>query len=81
MFSEAIKDYIVYPNEEVNLEFKGSMDWNQRDTKWKIIQAMLAMANNADGGTIVVGVEEGENKKFQPLGMKEGDFNLAILWC
>jgi len=73
MFSEEIiNNYITHGNEEINLEYKNSMNWTNRNCKFEIIRVILAMSNNSDGGVIVLGVED---KTFKPVGMNEGDYN------
>ncbi len=75
MFNEEILNYILHGNEETYLEYKGSMPWNHRNTKLKIICAMLSLSNNKDGGVIVIGIKEEFNKSFNPSGMSDEDFN------
>ncbi|MDD5083340.1 MAG: ATP-binding protein [Candidatus Moranbacteria bacterium] len=73
MFSSEIFEVINHGSEEVNIEYKDSMDWSLDETRWKIIQAVLAMSNTKDGGYIVIGVEERE-KVFYAKGMSEEYF-------
>ena len=75
MFGKEILDYILHGREETYLEYKESMNWSDKYTKLKIIQAMLALSNNKDpGGVIVVGVKE-DNGRYSPAGMTTDDFN------
>lgn len=53
-----ISFYIQHRKEERYLEYKGSMIWNNDNTKVKIAQAMMAMSNLRNGGVIVVGMKE-----------------------
>lgn len=75
MFSEEIINLITKGCEETNLEYKDSMTWKDPNTRLKIIQAMLALSNNKDGGAIIIGVKEEISKNFNPHGMSVDDFN------
>lgn len=75
MFSEELKEYITHGKEEIHIEYKDSMRWprkpkNNKDkiVVFKIIRAMLAMANHANGGVMVIGEREKGNGEFSPIG-------------
>ncbi len=55
---EQLKDYVNLGSERVDLEYKRSIDWEDRNAKIKITKAMMAMSNIRDGGVIIIGVEE-----------------------
>lgn len=50
--------------ETPTLEFKGAMSWN----KLSLVKDILAMANVADGGTIVFGIED---ETFRRVGLSD----------
>jgi hypothetical protein len=41
-----------------NQELKGSMNWNNQQTKFKITKSILAMSNIHNGGIIIFGANE-----------------------
>lgn len=69
-----IVNYIKYPNEERHLEFKGSVGWNG-EIRAKITKSIMAMANLKDGGWIVIGKEEQEDRSFVLVGMTPEDYD------
>jgi predicted HTH transcriptional regulator len=71
-FTDSLKQIIRLGEERVNVEYKGRMSWNQGVTNTKILKAMMAMANNRDGGVIVIGVE---NSHFDPVGLEQNEFD------
>ena len=70
MFSEQIISLILLGREERYLEYKSSLNWNDRKTKAKIAKATMAMANIPDGGFLILGVESDGS----PQGMVHEDF-------
>ena len=78
MFPEELREYIIHGKEETHIEYKDSMKWprkpkNNKDkiVVFKIIKAMLAMANHTNGGVIVIGAKEKANGEFNPIGMSK----------
>lgn len=78
MFPEELKEYITHGKEETHIEYKNSMRWprkpkNNKDkiVIFKIIRAMLAMANHTNGGVIVIGEKEKGNGEFNPIGISK----------
>jgi len=69
-----IINYIKYPNEERHLEFKGSIRWDG-DIRAKITKSIMAFANLKDGGWIVVGKREKEDRTFEITGMSQDDYD------
>ena len=61
--------------ESRNQEFKRTMNWDDDNTKYKIVKAILAMSNTRNGGNILIGIEETEEKRFLGVGMTESDFD------
>lgn len=62
---EGFQKIIEAGYESRNLEFKPGFSWSDSDSLWlreKIIQTMLGMANTHDGGSIIVGINEKDNK-------------------
>lgn len=73
-FSEELQQFIFRGSEQVNIEYKQSMNWGNTDAKIVILKAMLAMSNTKDGGVIVVGV----NDDGEPKGMNKKDLESYI---
>jgi predicted HTH transcriptional regulator len=67
-------EWVNYPNEERNLEFKQSVSWKDSDVKAKITKSILAMANLKDGGQVVIGKGEQPDRTFKLTGMNQDDF-------
>jgi len=57
------------------LEFKGAMDWNCN----QLVKDILAMANVADGGTIIVGIEDQTLARQGLTDEQIASFNLEIM--
>ncbi len=74
MLSNGLQQYILHGQEETNIEYKESMSWGDNKTRLKIIRGILALANHANGGVIVVGVKERDGI-FEPRGMTKSDYN------
>lgn len=51
---------LLQQSESRRLEFKKSMTWQQ--AQYKIVKTSLAMSNTRDGGVMIFGVEEVDNK-------------------
>lgn len=71
-FDESLKELIYLGRETVDVEFKGALAWSIGSTNMVITKAMIAMANNRDGGVIVVGVRDDD---FEPIGLSETEVN------
>lgn len=69
-----IINYIKYPNEERYLEFKESVSW-RGNIRAKISKSIMAMANLKDGGWIVIGKVEQQDRSFEPVGMTQEDYD------
>ena len=73
MFSEEFKENIIHGREEVNIEYKDSMSWNDRMTKLWTIRAILALANSPGKGFLIFGVKQ-EGEEFIPRGMQDAHY-------
>ncbi len=57
-----------------NQELKGSMNWNDEQTKFKITKPILAMSNIRNGEIIIFGANEMKDKTYDPEGLILSDF-------
>lgn len=73
MNCEEFYQLIEAGKENRRLEFKGSGAWSDSNFREKIIRSVLAMSNIKDGGDIVIGVTQTQ-EKINLDGMKDGDF-------
>lgn len=55
---EELQQYVTHGQEEPYLEYKGDVSWHDKKKKFEIVQTIFALANEKDGGVIVVGVED-----------------------
>jgi len=55
---EELKQYVIHGQEEVYLEYKGDVSWQDRGKKLEIIQTVFALANEKGGGVIVIGIND-----------------------
>jgi predicted HTH transcriptional regulator len=74
MSESDIQTIITYPNEERHLEFKQSVKWDG-EIRAKITKSIMAMANLRDGGWIVIGKEEQQDRSFKLTGMTQENFD------
>lgn len=56
--------------ERKNIEFKGSVSWNDQATRIKLTKSILAMSNIRDGGMIIIGANQ-NGHTFDPAGIQE----------
>jgi predicted HTH transcriptional regulator len=68
---ENLQDYLHHGREETYLEYKGDVSWDDRKIKLQIVQTILALSNNREGGLIVIGVED----NGELIGLSENNFN------
>ena len=54
--------------ERKNIEFKGSVSWDEQATRIKLTKSILAMSNIRDGGMIIIGANQ-NGHRFDPMGM------------
>lgn len=70
----SIVDRIETIGESRNQELKSSMDWNDENTKFKVTKAILALSNVRDGGILIFGAEEKQDKSYDSKGMTISHF-------
>ena len=66
-----LQGYLCHGKEEIYLEYKGDVSWDDRKTKLQIVQTILALSNNKDGGVIVIGVKD----NGELIGLSENNFH------
>ena len=75
MLDDALIDYLIFHGrEERNLEYKRTISWDDIETKVKVTQAAMAMANISDGGYIVIGVTK-KGDIYIPDGMQKDNLD------
>jgi len=65
-------------HESRNIEFKPAFSWIDDNSFWlrdKILRTILGLVNTPDGGYIVIGIEEDENKRPVFIGLNENQIN------
>lgn len=68
---EELQQYVTHGQEEVYLEYKGDVSWQDKGKKLEIIQTIFALANGKGGGVIVVGV----NDKGEVVGLSDANYS------
>ena len=75
MLDDALIDYLIFHGrEERNLEYKRTISWGDLETKVKVTQAAMAMANISGGGYIVIGVTK-KGETYIPDGMQKDNLD------
>lgn len=64
-------EFLYHGKEETYLEYKSDVSWSDRKKKLEITQTIFALANERDGGIIVIGV--GDDGKR--VGLSQENFN------
>ncbi|HEU4822602.1 MAG TPA: ATP-binding protein [Nitrososphaeraceae archaeon] len=60
--------------EEIEREFKSSINWSDKHSQIKLIKSIIAMSNIEDGGNIIIGVEQDHNDiTYTPAGINPLD--------
>jgi predicted HTH transcriptional regulator len=74
---EYIEQILSGNSENLNLEFKGSFDFISNIwAREKLIRAILAMSNTRNGGYIVVGIEQKDDKSVDFSGIEAGHLTI-----
>jgi len=68
---EAFIDDLYFGEERIDLEYKGDIPWSSRNKKFEIIKTIFAMANQRDGGAIVIGVKDNGER----IGLSPENYN------
>jgi len=68
---EVVMEQVLQGNaENINLEFKSSFDLNNNEwAKERLIRSILAMSNTRNGGFVVIGVKEENDKSYSYEGL------------
>ena len=68
MLPNEISDLVRQKAETAHLDYKAGFEWKRdnRDHQLELLRDMMGMANTQDGGTIVLGVEDGT---YNPIGL------------
>lgn len=56
--SQELLNALFHGQEEINLEYKGDVSWENQAKKLEIAKTIFAMANERNGGVIVIGVND-----------------------
>ncbi len=76
MIADELRAALEYGREQRNWEFKGPGPRTDQHLLTKVVRAMLGMANTADGGFVVVGVND-DGHNLYPVGVSASD---AATW-
>jgi predicted HTH transcriptional regulator len=71
MSASEIEDLIKYPKEERYLEFKGPISWDNPCVQANLTKSIMAIANLRDGGWIIIGKEEQNDRTFKMVGISQ----------
>ena len=74
MSTDVFSEMIDYPNEERHIEFKEDIKWDG-DIKSKLTKHIMAMANLRDGGWIIIGKEEQNDRTFKAVGVTQENYD------
>jgi hypothetical protein len=55
---ENLVEYLYHGKEEIYLEYKGNVSWEDSVKKLEIVQTIFALSNERDGGVVVIGVKD-----------------------
>lgn len=72
MTENEFREAIALGREQRNTEFKRPGPRTDRQLQAKVIRAMLGMANKADGGFVIVGVDD-NGEQLNPVGVNASD--------
>ncbi len=68
--SQELLENLLHGREEVYLEYKGDVSWNSIPKRNEIVKTIFSMANERDGGVIIVGVKD----NGQLLGLSDKNY-------
>lgn len=71
-------EYLGLGFEARNLDFKESLDWEDREARLGLIRTLMAMSNTRDGGAVVIGVRENPDRTYTPVGMPERHYESFV---
>lgn len=69
MSPEQLRQAIEQGRELRHVEFKGAGHRQSKPFLYRVVRAVLALANTADGGSVVIGVEERPDGTLDPKGL------------
>jgi len=75
MNDQEFKELLLLGREQRHIEFKTGGAKTDKRLLTKIIRAVISMANNSDGGKVIIGISENDDGSLNPDGISEGDLN------
>ena len=73
MTSEDLAKYLAVGYEGRGYEFKGARPRTDHVIFARVTRAALGLSNLADGGVVIIGVNEGANHGIEPVGLTDDD--------
>ncbi len=73
MNNQEFKEILLMGREQRHIEFKTGGSKTDKRLLTKVIRAAISMANNSDGGKVIIGISENDDGSLNPDGITEGD--------
>jgi predicted HTH transcriptional regulator len=71
MTTEELEELISFGREQLGVEFKSPGSRDDRPFFALVARAMMGMVNRRDGGKVIIGVREDQNRNLVPEGLSE----------
>jgi predicted HTH transcriptional regulator len=68
-------EFVNAMGESRNYEFKASISWNDDHQRFKLTKSIMSLSNIANGGLIILGVDQTSNHQFKPNGMTKEHYD------